>query len=519
MTITYWLSAGAAAITALGAALGAAGAQAQEHSFTFHHFLSELSPAHTEMLVPWAARVMELSGGAVAIEISPNMTLGGRPPELIQQVRDGVVDLVWTVNGYTAGLFPRSEVFELPTVYLNDPAAANLAMRAMFEDHLAEDYAGVEVMFLHVHGGNGIHTVGTEVRAPGDLADLTLRTPTRTGSWVIEALGATPVAMPVPELPQALARGTVEGALIPWEVAAPLRLQEQTQYQIEGHDKARFGNTVFPVSMNAARWQDLPPEIQDAFRQASDEAWLQEAGEIWRRTDDTVIEMLVGSGNTHITLTEDETAAFMDALEPVVGRWIEDVSGQGIDGAALVEAARAAIDSGGSGMEEAAPAPRRGAAMLVERAATLWALAGGMVVLGVVAINTWSVLGQALARRPFAGTVELTELGVAVAVFAFLPYCQLMGANVTADIFTARAGPRAIAAFALAASIVALGFSLLLAQRMYLGLLDQQAFRYTTAILQVRIWWAFVPMVGSLLLLAAASAVTLGEAAAKTARG
>lgn len=170
-------------------------------------------------------------------------------------------------------------------------------------------------------------------------------------------------------------------------------------------------------------------------------------------------------------------------------------------------------------MEAAAPAPRRGAAMLVERAATLWALAGGMVVLGVVAINTWSVLGQALARRPFAGTVELTELGVAVAVFAFLPYCQLMGANVTADIFTARAGPRAIAAFALAASIVALGFSLLLAQRMYLGLLDQQAFRYTTAILQVRIWWAFVPMVGSLLLLAAASAVTLGEAAAKTARG
>jgi TRAP-type C4-dicarboxylate transport system substrate-binding protein len=45
------------------------------------------------------------------------MTLGGTPPELVQQARDGVVDLVWTVNGYTPGQFPRTEVFELPGVF------------------------------------------------------------------------------------------------------------------------------------------------------------------------------------------------------------------------------------------------------------------------------------------------------------------------------------------------------------------------------------------------------------------
>jgi TRAP-type C4-dicarboxylate transport system substrate-binding protein len=330
-------------------ALAAATAQAQEHTLTLHHFLSELAPAHTGMLVPWVERVEENAGGSVAIEIYPNMSLGGRPPELIQQARDGVADIVWTVNGYTAGLFPRSEVFELPGVFLNDPAAANLAMREMFDDHLAEENPGVKVLFMHVHAGNGFHMVAAETRAPDDFAGMTLRTPSRTGAWVIEALGADPVAMPVPELPQALARGVVEGALIPWEIAAPLRLQEQTDYQIEGHDKTRFGTTVFQVSMNLATWEALPEDVQQAFLDASDEDWLREVGEIWRAADDRVIEMLVDDGNTHVTLDEAETDTLLGALEPVVDRWIEDVSAQGVDGAALVERAREAIAAHAAG--------------------------------------------------------------------------------------------------------------------------------------------------------------------------
>ena len=101
-------------------------------------------------------------------------TLGGRPPELISQVRDGVVDLVWTLNGYTPGLFPRTEVMELPFVYLNDPVAANLALADIYPDHLAEEYKGVEPMFLHSHAGQAIQTVSTEVHKPEDLAGVSV---------------------------------------------------------------------------------------------------------------------------------------------------------------------------------------------------------------------------------------------------------------------------------------------------------------------------------------------------------
>jgi len=339
------------AIGAVAAVMGLAGAaSAQEHTFRLHHLLSAQAPAHTQMLEPWAARVEELSGGQVDIEIFPAMTLGGRPPELISQARDGVVDLVWTVNGYTPGLFPRTEVFELPFVYVNDPVATNLAMYDMFEDHLRQEYQGVEVMFLHVHAGQGIHMVDQEVRNPSDLDGLRMRIPTRTGAWIIEALGATPVAMPVPELPQALQTGVVDGAFIPWEIIPPLRIQEQTEYQIEGADMARFGTTSFQVSMNADRWNSLPEDIQAAFREASNREWWGHVGEIWRASDNFGINMAVNAGNTHVTLTEDETAAFQAALEPVVDRWIEEVSGMGIDGAALVEQARAGIAANASDM-------------------------------------------------------------------------------------------------------------------------------------------------------------------------
>ena len=157
-------------------------------------------------------------------------------------------------------------------------------------------------------------------------------------------------------------------------------------------------------------------------------------------------------------------------------------------------------------------AERRGPAGAVERLTEAFALAGGLLLVAVVCVNAWSILAQALAGRPFPGTFELTEMGVAVAVFLFLPYCQISGANVSADIFTARASRRWIARLGIVAALVALGFSLLLAERMWFGLLDQRAYHLTTAILQLPVWLAFVPILASLLLLAAAALVSLHDA-------
>ncbi|MCO5119290.1 MAG: TRAP transporter substrate-binding protein [Burkholderiaceae bacterium] len=340
MNVLNLARAAAIAMTVLCASFTAS---AEPIVLKLHHFLGPQAPAHTRMLAPWAARIEKASGGKVRIELYPSMTLGGKPPQLIRQVRDGVVDIIWTVNGYTAGLFPRTEAFELPFVHTNDTAATNLAMRELFESDLAPEYEGVKVLFLHVHAGQGIQTVDRPVRKPEDLAGLKMRTPTRTGAWVIEALGATPVGMPVPDLPQALARKVVDGAFIPWEIIPALKLQDIAGYQIEGPGRARFGTTTFQVSMNRAKWDSLPPDVQQAFLDNSGEDWLREVGRIWEETEDVGIGLARRAGKELITLTEAELEAFRQRLEPVVQRWIDEVGGKGIDGGALVGKARTAI--------------------------------------------------------------------------------------------------------------------------------------------------------------------------------
>jgi TRAP-type C4-dicarboxylate transport system substrate-binding protein len=328
----------AAGVLAAPALLRPGYAQAPEYTLKLHHLLGPKSPAQTQMLEPWAESVEEATGGRVKIEIYPAMSLGGAPPQLVRQVADGVVDIVWTVNGYTPGLFPRSEVFELPTIFTNDIAATNLAMRAMFDEFLAPEYEPVHVLFNHVHAGQAIQMAKDPVRTVADTAGKKLRVPGPTGNAVVEAMGAIPVTMPVPDLPQALATSAVDGALIPWEIIPALNLQDVTQYQIEGPDKARFGTTTFQVSMNKARWESLPDDVKAAFDTASNEDWLRKVADVWRASDDAGIQIAIDAGNEHVTLTPEEMATFDEALAPVVDAWVAEHTD--FDARALVDAAR-----------------------------------------------------------------------------------------------------------------------------------------------------------------------------------
>ena len=165
------------------------------------------------------------------------------------------------------------------------------------------------------------------------------------------------------------------------------------------------------------------------------------------------------------------------------------------------------------------PTLRAGLSGLARIVIETWALAGGCVLLALVLMNVESVVASALFSAPFPGGYEMTQVGVAIAAFSFLPYCQMTGANVTADIFTSGVSKRTEAIFALVASLLALGFALLLAWRMWAGMLDQRTYDYTTTILQFPHWLAFIPILISLALLAVAALMTLSDAAREAKRG
>ena len=149
-------------------------------------------------------------------------------------------------------------------------------------------------------------------------------------------------------------------------------------------------------------------------------------------------------------------------------------------------------------------------ANLLRNLVTVWALIGGLILLFIVFLNVSSIIGG-IFLRPLPGDFELTKIGVAVAVFCFLPYCQLHRQNVSADIFTLWVNVKTRLLLNLIASILAFLFSILLVWRMFEGMLDQKAYNYTTTILQFPIWITYIPVIFSLFLLAGASLMTLKQ--------
>ena len=335
---------GAAAALAIQAGSQGARAADAEVTFTVHHFLSPKSTTQTKMIEPWVKRIEEASDGRIAFEIFPSMSMGGKPPELYRQVRDGTADIVWTLIGYTPGVFPRTEAFELPTVHLGSALATNLAIDDAFE-MIADDYADMKPLLVHVHDGNALHLRDKmdEVLSLDVFEGLKLRTPSRTGAWVIEAMGAEPVAMPVPALPQALSKGAVDGALVPFEIFPPLKLAELTQTSIEGRGKQRFGTSVFLFAMNQERFDALPEDLQQIIEDHSGRDFAAEIGEVWHAEETVGKRLQFESGGTILRLDEAMTTELEEQGQTIVDRWIEEVGSKDIDGQAIIDAAREAV--------------------------------------------------------------------------------------------------------------------------------------------------------------------------------
>jgi len=345
MTSLPRLAAGFVAALVVGA-VAQAQAQAQEVTLTVHHFLSPKSPAHVSFIEPWAKALEEQSGGRIKVEIYPSMSMGGKPPELYRQVRDGAADVVWTLIGYTPGVFPRSEVFELPTIHQGSARATNLAIQENF-NLIAEDFKDLKPILVHVHAGNAIHLRDKAAHSVADLQGLKLRTPSRTGAWLIESWGAEPVGMPVPALPEALSKGTVDGALVPFEIVLPLKLQELTKYSVVGTGGSRFGTSVFLFAMNKERYETLPDDLKAVIDANSGAALADRIGQVWDEVEAPGIAAQEKSGGEIIALDEAATAAFNELGKTVVERWIEEAKANGIDGEALVAAARASVEKNG----------------------------------------------------------------------------------------------------------------------------------------------------------------------------
>ena len=329
-----YLTVAAAAAAAIAWSVAA---QAQEVTLRLHQLLPLQATIPSKAITPWIEKVEADSGGRIKIEHYPSMQLGGAPPSLYSQAADGVVDIVWTVLGYTPGRFPKTEAFELPFM-TGDAEPASRAFHEYVVANAMDEFKDSHPIVFHVHGPGYFHS-NKPVGGLDDLSGQKLRGPTRVITKMLGELGATPVGMPVPSVPESVSKGVIDGAVIPWEVTLPLKMSELTSNHSGFATAPGLYTATFVMTMNKGSYDRLPDDLKKVIDANSGPDTAALFGAAMDAGDKTGRMVAEKAGN-RITDLDDQRAQWVAASSGVTDAWIAEMNEKGIDGAALVKSAR-----------------------------------------------------------------------------------------------------------------------------------------------------------------------------------
>ncbi len=312
---------------------------AADVTMRLHQLLPPQATIPSKVLEPWIAKVQDESGGRIEIQHYPAMQLGGKPSDLVDQVKDGVVDIIWTVIGYTPGRFPKSEAFELPFL-VTDPVSSSMAFQEYYEKHMQDEFKDYHVLAVHVHGPGLLHMRDKEINKLEDLNGVKLRGTSRVVNGMLTALGASAIGMPVPAVPEALSKGVIDGTVLPWEVTPAVKISELAPIHTQfSGDKALYTAT-FLFAMNKDTYESLPDDLKKVIDDNSGIELAKKFGEAMQAGDELGMSLAEKANNKIITLSDEETARFQEAAAKVTEGWVKEMDDKGLDGTGLYKDAQ-----------------------------------------------------------------------------------------------------------------------------------------------------------------------------------
>ena len=326
-------------VSAAAAALSF-GVVAQEVTLKVHHFWPPAAMPPNKILLPWCDKIAADSNNRMKCQVFPAMQLGGTPAQLIDQARDGVVDIAFTLPGYTAGRFPIMEVFELP--FMNNSAeAGSKAAWDYYTKYGTKEFPGIKPLMFAIHDEGYLHSRDKQIKSMADLKGMKMRAPTRQTNKLLASLGATPVGMPLPAVADAVSKGTIDGFALPWEIIPSVKLHEMVKYHTET-DPARpaLYSATFILAMNQARYDALPADLKAIIDRHSGAGLSAMAGKVWDESQAVGRKPAVDRGNTFHRIPANELDAWIKASAPLYDEWVADMDKRGLPGKQMLQDAR-----------------------------------------------------------------------------------------------------------------------------------------------------------------------------------
>jgi TRAP-type C4-dicarboxylate transport system substrate-binding protein len=318
---------------------GSSFGQDAEFRLKLHHFLARSGNVPAKFIAPWARRVETESKGRIKIDIFASMQLGGSPQQLFDQARDGVADFVWTLPAYTAGRFPIVEVFDLPFIGARKAVPNSKALQEFSDRHLRDEFKEVHPICFFAQDHGVIHA-NRAIKSLDDLRGVRLRFSARLLGDSLRSVGVNAISMPVPQVPEALAQGVIDGCVLAWEAVPTLKIHELVKFHTEIPGSPTLSTTSFLLAMNKARYESLPGDLKGVIDANSGLRPAADAGSIWDNESVGVTELVLKRKNTIESLPEESVKSWRKAVEPIYDAWVKQISDRGQDGQKLVESAR-----------------------------------------------------------------------------------------------------------------------------------------------------------------------------------
>jgi len=304
------------------------------------HFVT---PKHSvsQWIERWAKDLEARSNGELSFKIFPGSQLGP-PPKYHGLVKKGQVDIAWFAHGFTPGVFPLTELSNLPylvasaeagTKVLNDPT-----LRAQYLD---KEHKGLKPLILMTHQPGNINMAREPVRSLADLKGKRVRFASATIKDFMAALGATPVGLPPTQIADSMQKGTVDGAFIDYGGAGiAFKLGPVTGYTTEMYSYV----TSFCVCMNQRRYDKLP----DHLKKLIDESVVgveKTVGNEWDKLDSIGKGIMMKSGMKPIRLDAEQDKAFRLAGEKVSKVRLKQLTAKGLPAQEVYDLMRELADT------------------------------------------------------------------------------------------------------------------------------------------------------------------------------
>ncbi len=299
------------------------------------HFMSPKHPMDRFLMRPWAKEIAKITNNDLTARIYPGGELGKGPRAQFKRAVDGVADITFGLQGYTSKQFPRTTLIELPSV-APDGIVATKRLWKIYDRYLAVEYKRVKTLAIWGAESPILMTKNKAIRKISDIKGLKIRTPSKGQAGLIRALGATPVAMPVTRMYNALNTGVVDALMVPPSVIISFKIGEVAKYYTTG---LPFGRSPFFLLMNLQKWESLSASQKAAINKTTGQGLSIKGAKFYEKAGAKGLKS-VSKGGKHevITFSSDEvkkgTALLLKGRDKIVA----DLEKKGIPAKAILAA-------------------------------------------------------------------------------------------------------------------------------------------------------------------------------------